>query len=80
MRPRRMFQGATNRLETNRPPKSCEGDPAPSLVPAAALAIVFGLLVAGMGKREEPLDRGSLGELVPEDAPERGGCEPNCGR
>jgi hypothetical protein len=42
--------------------------------------MVFGLLVAGMGKREEPLDRGSLGELVPEDAPERGGCEPNCGR
>lgn len=76
-----MFQGATNRLEYNLPPNSCEGDPAPNLTPAAALPSGFAAFVAGMGKRREALEGGSIGEVVPvEEAPERGGCEVSWGR
>lgn len=81
IRIRCLFQGATNRLEYNLPPNSCEGDPAPKRTPAAALPSVFEVLVAGTGKRIAPLEGGSMGEVVPvEDAPERGGCEVSWGR
>lgn len=68
-------------MEYNLPPNSCEGDPAPNLTPAAALPKELEVLAAGTGKRMEPPDGGSMGEVVPvEDEPERGGCEVSCGR
>jgi hypothetical protein len=78
-----LFQDATNRLEYSLPAKSCEGDPAPILAPAAALPNALGPFPAGTGKRPEaPEAEGvSLGEVVPvEEAPERGGCGLCCGR
>jgi hypothetical protein len=81
IRIRCLFQGATNRLEYNLPPNSCEGDPAPNRTPAAAVPSAFDVLAAGTGKRMEPLVGGSIGEVVPvEDVPERGGCEESWGR
>lgn len=75
-----LFQSATNRLEYNLPPRSCEGDPAPRRMPAAALPRELDVFAAGIGKRTEPLEGGSMGEVVPVDEPERGGCEPSWGR
>ena len=75
-----LFQDATNRLEYNLPPYSCEGDPALSLTPAAALASGFDVFAEGIGKRIEPPDEGgSTGDVeVVEDA-DWGGCEVSCG-
>jgi hypothetical protein len=55
---RGLFQRVTNRFEKSRLPYSCDGDPAPSLVPAA----VF------VGKRMEP----STGDVLPVEEPECG--------
>lgn len=66
---RALFQGATNRLENSRLPYSCDGDPAPSLVPAAALPSGFDVFV---GKRIEPLFGGSTGDVLPVEEPECG--------
>jgi hypothetical protein len=74
MRTRPAFQGATNRLENNLPPYSCEGDPALSLAFIAELLSAVDVVGWSMGKRIEPLEGGSTGEVVPvEEAPERGG-------
>lgn len=68
-------------MENNLPPNSCDGDPAPNRAPAAALLMAFGALLVGTGKRMEPPEGGSMGEVVPvEEAPERGGCEVSWGR
>lgn len=69
-----MFQGATNRLENNLPPYSCEGEPAPSLALTAALLSADDDVGWPMGNRIDELEGGSMGEVVPVDeAPERGG-------
>lgn len=36
-----LFQSVTNRLENRRPPYSCDGDPLPSLAPAAVFPSGF---------------------------------------
>jgi hypothetical protein len=64
-------------LENNLPAKSCDGDPAPILTPAAVLPSEFEALDDGMGKRIGPLLESppSMGDVVPvEEAPERGAC------
>jgi hypothetical protein len=61
-----VFQGATNRFENNLPPYSCDGDPAPSLAPAAASGL------DEFAKRREPLLRGSTGEVLPVEEPDWG--------
>ena len=71
-----LFQNATNRLENRRPPYSCDGDPAPSLVPAAAFPSGFDVFP---GKRSEALLGGSTGEVLPVVEPECGGCEVSWG-
>ena len=81
IRIRCLFQGATNRLEYNLPPYSCEGDPAPSLAPAAAVPREPEAFADGTGKRIEPLDGGgSIGDVVPVDEPDNGACEVSWGR
>jgi hypothetical protein len=76
-----LFQGATNRFEYNLLPNSCEGEPAPTLTPAVAFPSELDVFAAGTGKRMEPLDGGSAGEVVPvEEAPERGGWALSWGR
>ena len=77
---RYLFQSATNRFEYNLPPKSCEGDPAPRRMPAAALPRELDAFTEGPGKRPDPLEGSSTGEVVPVEEPERGGCEPSWGR
>jgi hypothetical protein len=72
-----LFQSATNRFEYNLPPKSCEGDPAPRRMPAAALPRELDAFTEGPGKRPDPLEGSSTGEVVPVEEPERGGCEPS---
>lgn len=62
-----LFQIATYRLENRRPPYSCDGDPFPSLEPAAAVPNGFDVLPV---KRREPLLGGSTGEVFPVDEPE----------
>lgn len=64
---RDVFQSATNRLENNRPPYSCDGEPLPSRAPAAVFP--SGLEVFPE-KRREPLLGGSTGEVFPVDEPE----------
>ena len=67
------FSGATNRLEYNLLPNSCEGEPAPSLAPAAALASELGVLEVDIGNRREfPEDGGSAGEVEVVDEAEGG--------
>ena len=76
----REFQDATNRLEYNLPPYSCDGDPAPSLAPAAAPASGFDVFVDGIGKRMEPPDEGgSVGEAEVVEEADSGGCEVSWG-
>ena len=68
---RALFQDATNRLENSLPPYSCDGEPAPSLVPAAAAPNGF---EGFPEKRREPLLGGSTGDVLPvEEEPESGG-------
>jgi hypothetical protein len=74
-----LFQGATNLLENNLPPNSCEGDPAPNLTPAATFPNPPAE-VAGIGNRIDPLEGGSMGEVAAVEEPERGGCEVSWGR
>lgn len=71
----RCFRSATNRLENSRPPYSCDGDPEPSLAPAAAAPNGFEVFV---GKR--PADAGSTGDAAPLEEAECGGLELNWGR
>ena len=67
-----------------RPPagwdRGGEGDPAPNLTPAAEAASEFEVFAAGTGKRIEPLEGGSMGEVAAVEEPERGGCEVSWGR
>lgn len=80
MGPVRGFQDATNRFEYNLPPYSCDGDPAPSLVPAAAPARGFELVTDGIGKRMEPPDEGgSVGEAEVVDEADSGAWEVSWG-
>lgn len=62
-----LFQRATNRLENRRPPYSCDGEPAPSLVLAAALPRGFEVVPEN---RREPLLGGSTGDVLPVEGPE----------
>lgn len=66
-------------MEYNLPPNSCDGDPAPILTPAATVPSELDDVGAGTGKRIEPPEEGSIGEVVPVDEPERGGCEVSWG-
>ena len=75
-----LFQSATNRFEYSLPPNSCDGDPAPSRMPAAAFPKELDVFPAGTGKRMDPPEGGSIGEVLPVEEPERGGCEVSCGR
>lgn len=68
-RARGLFQRVTNRFEKSRLPYSCDGDPLPSLVPAAVFPSGFDVFV---GKRMEPLLGGSTGDVLPVDEPECG--------
>lgn len=73
---RGLFQSVTNLLENRRLPYSCDGDPAPSLAPAAALPSGLEVLP---GNRIEPLLGGSTGEVLPVEEPECGAWGVNWG-
>ena len=49
-------------------------------VPAAVAPSELDAFDVGTGKRIEPLDEGSIGDVVPVDEPESGGCEVSWGR
>lgn len=53
-------------------PNSCDGDPAPILVPDAALAEVGKPPVLPNGNLPDPPEGGSIGEVAAVDEPERG--------
>ena len=70
----------TNRLEYNRLPYSCDGDPAPNLAPAAAPPSGFEVAADGIGKRMEPPEEGgSVGEAEVVDEADSGAWEVSWG-
>ena len=72
----RTFQDATHRLEYNLPPYSCDGDPAPSLAPAAATPRGLDVFADDIGKRmEPPEDGGSVGDADVVEEADGGACE-----
>ena len=67
-------------MEYNLPPYSCDGDPAPSLAPAAALPRGFDVFAEDIGKRIEPPEEGgSVGEADVVDEADNGACEVSWG-
>jgi hypothetical protein len=76
----RGFQDATNRFEYNLLPYSCDGEPAPSLAPAAAPPSGLDVFVDGIGKRIEPPEwGGSVGEAEVVEEADSGACEVSWG-
>lgn len=67
-------------LANNLPPNSCDGEPAPTLVPLGVVADVPSPFAPEKGERTEWADGASMGDVLAVEGPDRVWPELNCGR